>query len=207
MASLADFSAERAMMMTNKLVMATNNANKLREVREILSPLGIEVLSQREAGADCEPEENGSTFAENAMIKAKAVYDAVKLPTIADDSGLCVEALGGRPGVFSARYAPKGQECAKLLGEMEDVPEERRQAVFRCTIAYIDELGFSTMDGECCGKIGYEEKGGNGFGYDPVFVYGNKTLAEMSADEKNQISHRGAALEKLYIFLKERNGD
>ena len=101
--------------MIKQLVMATNNANKLREAREILAPLGIEVLSQREAGANCEPEENGKTFKDNALIKARAVYEAVKLPTIADDSGLCVAALDGRPGVYSARYAPEGQHCAKLL--------------------------------------------------------------------------------------------
>lgn len=194
-------------MMKTKLVMATNNANKLREAREILAPLGIEVLSQRDAGADCEPDENGVTFAENAVIKAKAVYDTVHLPTIADDSGLCVDALGGRPGVYSARYAPKGQECAKLLDEMKDIPDAERSAAFCCTIAYIDENGTHTMSGECRGKIGYEQRGTNGFGYDPVFLYGEKTLAEMSADEKNDISHRGAALRCLYQFLKERNGD
>ena len=102
-----------------KVVMATNNVNKLREAREILAPLGIEVVSQREAGAETDPEENGSTFAENAMIKAKAVYDIVHCPVFADDSGICVAALDGRPGVHSARYAPKGEECAKLLAEME----------------------------------------------------------------------------------------
>ena len=193
--------------MITKLVMATNNANKLREAQEILAPLGIEVISQRDAGADCEPDENGVTFAENALIKANAVYDAVHLPTIADDSGLCVDALDGRPGVYSARYAPKGQECEKLLAEMEDIPDDKRQAAFNCTIAYIDKNGSRTMNGECRGKIGYEQRGTNGFGYDPVFLSGEKTLAEMTADEKNKISHRGAALRSLYQFLKERNGD
>lgn len=187
--------------------MATNNANKLREAREILSPLGIEVLSQREAGADCDPDENGSTFAENAIIKATAVYEAVGLPTIADDSGLCVDALGGRPGVHSARYAPKGQECDKLLGEMKDVPDGERGAAFRCTICYIDENGHTEFTGSCEGSIGYEQRGSNGFGYDPVFMVGDRTMAELSADEKNSISHRGAALRELYRFLRERNGE
>ncbi|MDO4864274.1 MAG: RdgB/HAM1 family non-canonical purine NTP pyrophosphatase [Ruminococcus sp.] len=195
------------MKTTNKLVMATNNANKLREAREILSPLGIEVLSQREAGADCDPDENGSTFAENAIIKATAVYEAVGLPTIADDSGLCVDALGGRPGVHSARYAPKGQECDKLLGEMKDVPDGERGAAFRCTICYIDENGHTEFTGSCEGSIGYEQRGSNGFGYDPVFMVGDRTMAELSADEKNSISHRGAALRELYRFLRERNGE
>lgn len=193
--------------MISKLVMATNNENKLREAREILAPLGIEVVSQRQAGADCEPEENGATFAENAMIKARAVYDIVRMPVFADDSGLCVDALGGRPGVHSARYAPKGEECAKLLAEMKDVPENERTAAFRCTIAYIDENTSGTMTGECKGSIGYEERGENGFGYDPVFLCGDRTLAEMTAEEKNRISHRAAALRSLCDFLNEGNGD
>ena len=187
--------------------MATNNANKLREVREILSPLGIEVLSQREAGADCDPDENGSTFEENAKIKAQAVYDAVGLPTIADDSGLCVDALGGRPGVHSARYAPKGMECAKLLDEMKDIPDDKRTASFRCTICFIDGTECTFMTGSCMGVIGHEERGTNGFGYDPVFMVGSRTMAELSAEDKNKISHRGAALRELYRYLKERNGD
>ncbi len=193
--------------MIKQLVMATNNANKLREAREILAPLGIEVLSQREAGANCDPEENGSTFADNALIKAKAVYEAVNLPTIADDSGLCVDAMDGRPGVYSARYAPEGQHCVKLLEEMKDVPEDKRGAAFRCTIAYIDENGHYIMSGDCKGAIGYEQRGTNGFGYDPVFMVGERTMAELTADEKNKISHRGAALRELYHFLKERYGE
>jgi XTP/dITP diphosphohydrolase len=195
------------MKMITKLVMATNNANKLREAREILSPLGIEVLSQREAGADCDPEENGATFAENAYIKAKAVYETVGLPTIADDSGLCVDALDGGPGVYSARYAPEGQHCAKLLSEMKEVPDEKRGAAFKCTICFLDENGHTELTGECRGAIGHEMRGTNGFGYDPVFVVGDRTMAELSADEKNEISHRGAALRELYRFLKERYGE
>jgi XTP/dITP diphosphohydrolase len=193
--------------MITKLVMATNNANKLREAREILAPLGIEVLSQREAGADCEPEENGATFAENAMIKARAVYETVGLPVIADDSGLCVDALGGRPGVYSARYAPEGQHCAKLLEEMRDVPAEKRGAAFVCNVAFLDGDTSEVFAGECRGAIGYEKRGSNGFGYDPVFMVGERTMAELSADEKNEISHRGAALRELYRFLNERNGE
>ncbi len=189
-----------------KAVMATNNQNKLREAREILAPLGIEVLSQQEAGANVEPDENGETFAENALIKAKAVYDIVKMPVFADDSGLCVNALNGAPGVHSARYAPKGQECAKLLAEMKDVPDAERGAYFECTIAYIDENGSGTMYASCHGKIGYEERGENGFGYDPVFLYNGRTLAEMTSDEKNEISHRGAALRLLYEVYQERYG-
>lgn len=190
--------------MITKLVMATNNANKLREAREILAPLGIEVLSQREAGANCDPEENGTTFAENALIKARAVYEATGLPTIADDSGLCVDAMNGRPGVYSARYAPEGQHCPKLLDEMKDVPDEKRGASFMCTIAYVDCNESSTMSGECKGSIGREMRGTNGFGYDPIFMVGDRSMAELTADEKNAISHRGAALKALYEYLSKK---
>ncbi len=194
--------------MIKKIVMATNNVNKLREVREILSPLGIDVVSQREAGADVEPEENGVTFEENALIKAKAVHDITGVPVIADDSGLCVDAFDGRPSVYSARYAPKGQECEKLLDEMKDVSENDRTAYFECCIVLVmsdEEPKF--MTGRCYGKISREEKGTNGFGYDSVFLYGEKTLAEMTSEEKNKISHRAEALAKLCDYLKKRNGE
>jgi len=200
--------------MMNKLVMATNNENKLREAREILSPLGIEILSLNDIDIQCDPEENGAVFAENAMIKARAAYSAFaekygrKTAVFADDSGLCVDALGGRPGVHSARYAPKGQECGKLLGELADVPAEKRTARFVCSIAFLDEAGESfAVSGSCEGWIGYGSRGTNGFGYDPVFMVGERTMAEMSADEKNRISHRGAALRELYRLLKERYGE
>ena len=187
--------------MINKLVMATNNKNKLREAREIFAPLGIEVLSQQEAGTDIEPVEDGATFEENALIKAKAVYNAVKVPVIADDSGLCVEALDGRPSVHSARYAPKGQECEKILDEMKDVPDGKRTAYFECCIAYIDGKNIHSMSGRCYGTITHEQKGTDGFGYDPVFLYGDRTLAEMLPEEKNRISHRGVSMKKLYEYL------
>lgn len=188
-----------------KIVFATNNKNKLREAREILSNFDIEVISQSEAGAECEPEETGSTFAENAVIKAEAVYDIVKCPVIADDSGLCVDVLDGRPGVYSARYAQKGQECRKLLDEMKDVPENKRSAYFECVIAYIDDNVVKTVSGRCKGKIGYEERGTNGFGYDPVFIYGDRSLAEMTAEEKNNISHRSLALKSMAEILRRED--
>ena len=197
-----------------KLIMATNNANKLREAREIVAPLGIEVLSLSDMEIECDPDENGATFADNAAIKARAVRAAVTEKTggspavFADDSGLCVDALGGRPGVHSARYAPKGEECAKLLGEMQDVLDDKRTARFVCSIAFLNTDGqMFTVSGKCEGKIGYEQRGTNGFGYDPVFLVGNRTMAEMSADEKNEISHRGAAMRELYRLLKERYGE
>jgi XTP/dITP diphosphohydrolase len=196
----------RRIMMNKKLVMATNNANKLREVREILAPLGIDVISQREAGADTQPEENGNSFEENAFIKAKAVYDETGLPVIADDSGICVDALDGRPGIYSARYAPKGEECRKLTDELENVPDSERTAHFECVIVFMDGDCTKAFSGKCEGKIGYEERGTNGFGYDPVFMYGDKSFAEISSEEKNKISHRAKAIDKLYEFLKERYG-
>ncbi|MBR4101322.1 MAG: RdgB/HAM1 family non-canonical purine NTP pyrophosphatase [Oscillospiraceae bacterium] len=191
-----------------KIVLATNNKNKLREVREILTPLGITVLSQQEAGTSVNPEENGTTFAANAEIKARAVYEATGLPVIADDSGLCVDALDGAPGVYSARFAPEGEVCDKLLSVMAEVPQEQRSAKFVSAIALIDEYGSLTVcEGECHGMIGYEKRGTNGFGYDPVFMYGDRSFAELSADEKNAVSHRANALKKLYDVLKERYGE
>lgn len=193
----------------SKLVMATNNANKLREAKEILSPLGIEVLSLADIDIDCDPDENGATFAENAEIKAESVYNAIadkygkNMAVFADDSGLCVDALGGRPGVHSARYAPKGQECARLLDELTGVPDEKRTARFVCSIVFLDKTGQTyEVKGTCEGMIGHEECGTNGFGYDPVFVVGNKTMAEMTSDEKNAVSHRGAAMNRLYRLLE-----
>ena len=193
-------------MKISEIVMATNNPNKLREAQEIFAPLGITVISQKEAGAIVEPEENGRTFAENALIKAHAVYDLLKCPVLADDSGLCVDALRGAPGVHSARYAPKGQECRKLLHAMQDVPEEQRTAKFVTVVAFLDVDGREILcEGVCPGAIGFAESGTNGFGYDPIFLYQGKSFAEFSSEEKNAVSHRGEALRKLYKILKERN--
>lgn len=193
--------------MSKKVVMATNNANKLREVREILSPLGFEVFSQSEVNVSVEPDENGTTFKENSHIKARAVYDALaeKMAVIADDSGLCVDYLGGKPGVYSARYAPKGEECEKLLSELEGVEPEKRTAHFVCGITFLDEHGKAAyIEGKLDGEIALEKRGENGFGYDPVFLYNYRTLAEMTAEEKNEISHRGKALIVLSELLKGR---
>lgn len=194
--------------MLNKLVMATNNANKLKEVKEILSPMGIEVLSQNEAGVNVNPEENGETFEQNSEIKARAVYNEVHMPVIADDSGICVDYLDGKPGVYSARYAPSGQECEKLLSELKGVPDEKRTARFVCVITMIDEKGEAvSVRGECEGKIGYEKLGTNGFGYDPIFMYGDKSFAEIEAAEKNKVSHRANALKLFSKMIKERYCD
>lgn len=190
-----------------KLVLASNNKNKLREVKQLLEPLGFEILSQGDANVDVEPDENGKTFAENAAIKARAVYNLCKMPVIADDSGLCVDYLNGAPGVFSARYAPENQLCDKLIAELEGVNAQNRSAHFACVICYIDENAKEHFfEGKVFGTIGFEKKGSNGFGYDPVFVYKNgKTLAQMDSDEKNAISHRANALKALVEYFENGN--
>lgn len=186
-----------------KLILASNNKNKLREFREILEPMGFEVISQSEAGADIEVEENGTTFEENAYLKCKAIYDMLKIPVISDDSGLEVDALDGAPGIYSARYAEEGKRCARVLRELENVPDEKRTARFVCCICYIDENGEKhIVRGTCEGKIGYEKIGTNGFGYDPIFMYGDKSFAELSAEEKNSVSHRSDALKKIRNEIK-----
>jgi XTP/dITP diphosphohydrolase len=192
-----------------KVILASNNKNKIREMAQILEPFGMEVISQRDAGADFEVEENGTTFRENAEIKAAAVFERLNAPVIADDSGLMVDALGGAPGVYSHRYAGENatdkDRCEKLLSELAGVPEEKRTAKFVCEICFIDEKGEKHFfTGKCEGIIGTEEKGENGFGYDPVFYVGGVSLAEMTDDEKNSISHRGEALRLMKKYLEER---
>ncbi len=187
-----------------KIILASNNENKLREIREMLSPYGFEVISQSEAGVEGEAEENGKTFAENAYKKAEMAYRLTGLPVIADDSGLEVDALNGAPGIYSARYAPKGHGRKRVLEEMKDVPDEKRGANFTCCICYIDEKGEARyFEGKCFGKIGYEIRGTNGFGFDSIFMYGDKTFAEISSEEKNRVSHRAIALRKLEEYFRK----
>ena len=190
-----------------KLIAATNNAHKLIEFKRILEPLGFTVLSQKEAGIHLEAEETGTT------LKAKAVYDASGLATVADDSGIAVDALNGAPGVYSARYGGPGlndvDRYEKLLHEMDGVPDEKRTARFVCAISLIlssDQVfGFT---GVCEGKIGYEPRGENGFGYDPIFMVGDKSTAELLPEEKDKISHRGQALRKMEQMLSAmQNGE
>ena len=181
-----------------KIIAATKNKNKLREFGEILK--GFEIISQEEAGVDIDVEETGTTFEENSMLKAKAIFEATGITTIADDSGLCVDALDGAPGVYSARYGGEGYDdkgrVQLLLENMKEIPDEKRTARFVCVITLVGAEGVLTARGECEGKIDYEPKGENGFGYDPVFFVEqyNKTMAEATPEEKNAISHRGKAL-------------
>ncbi|MDY3257679.1 MAG: RdgB/HAM1 family non-canonical purine NTP pyrophosphatase [Ruminococcus callidus] len=194
--------------MIKKIVFASNNKGKIRELKDILSPMGIEVVSQREAGFDIEADETGTTFAENSAIKAKAIYELAKIPVLADDSGLCVDALDGQPGVYSHRFAGENatdeEKCRYILEKLENVSDEKRTARFICDMCFIDENGREYhTEGRCEGKIGREEKGNNGFGYDPIFVVGNRTLAELEEAEKNKISHRAEALKKMKEILKQ----
>ena len=192
-----------------KLVVATNNSHKLEEFKRILEPLGIQILSQKEAGIHIQPEENGLTFAENAWIKAKAIFKATGLPTVADDSGLCVDALGGRPGVYSARYhgedTPYPEKMQALLDELKDVEDSRRTAQFVCAIAcaWDAETKIETL-GVCQGKIGYQPLGSGGFGYDPLFMVNGKSYSQLTGEEKDAISHRGLALREFYSKVKDK---
>ncbi|MDR0975032.1 MAG: RdgB/HAM1 family non-canonical purine NTP pyrophosphatase [Ruminococcus sp.] len=187
-----------------KITAATNNAGKLREIREISD---CEVVSLKDAGIVSEPEENGKTLRQNAYIKAKAAYDLLQKSAldefiIADDSGLFIEVLLGEPGVNSARFAEPGKRRAKVLALLNGIDE--RDAYFETVICLLDkdcEPKFFT--GRLDGKIAYENRGENGFGYDSIFEVNGRTLAEMSESEKNAISHRKKALEKLKLYLEK----
>lgn len=193
-----------------KLVLATNNEGKVREFARILEPLGIEVMTQKQAGVHVSPEENGTTFAENARIKAMAVYEATGLPTVADDSGLCIDAMNGEPGVYSARYygedTPYEEKNRRIIESLNGIAEEKRTARFVAHITCVfskDEI--LDCEGVCEGTIGHKPAGDGGFGYDPIFYVGDKSFAELDGEAKDKVSHRGKALEKLYQKLKERN--
>lgn len=190
-----------------KVIAATKNKGKIREMHEILSPLDIEIISQQEMGIELDVEETGDTFVKNALIKARAVAMVCDYPVLADDSGICVEALDGAPGVRSARYAGDNatdeDKINKMLAEIGD--NENRKAKFVTAVAFIFPDGREvTAEGEVKGHITKEPKGNNGFGYDPIFFSDElgKTFAEGTDDEKNSVSHRGRALKKLYEKLK-----
>lgn len=191
-------------------IIASNNKNKAAELDRILNPLGIKAVTAREAGVDLgDVEETGSTFAENALIKAKAAFEKTGVPCVADDSGLAVDALNGEPGVYSARYAGENatdeDRINKLLKNLEGVPEEKRTAHFICSVCcIIDNDTVITAEGTCDGTIAKEPVGNDGFGYDPVFITdGNKSFAQLTPDEKDAVSHRGRALRQLYSKLSK----
>lgn len=190
-----------------KFVLATHNPGKLREMSDILSHLGIEVVSPADVGITVDVEETGTTFAENAMLKAKAICAASGLPAIADDSGLCVDALNGGPGVYSARYGGEGLDdrgrYMLLLNSMRG--QTTRAAHFSCAIACAFPNGDTlTAEGRCDGAIAFAPLGEGGFGYDPVFLVPEKgkTFGQLTAEEKSQISHRGKALREFSTQLE-----
>jgi XTP/dITP diphosphohydrolase len=183
-----------------KLLVASNNPHKLQELRDVLAGVPFDLVAPADVGLALTVLEDGATYAENATRKARAFAAASGLLTLADDSGLEVQALGGRPGLRSARYAgegaPNARRIAKLLGELANVPWEQRQARFVCVMAIAPPGGeVHLCAGECAGSITFSPRGEGGFGYDPVFFLPehNQTMAELPAAVKNQISHRGRA--------------
>ena len=194
-----------------KIIFATGNEEKMREIREILALLPVEVLSMKEAGIQANIIEDGKTFEENPVIKAKAIAQLSEEIVLADDSGLVIDYLNGEPGIYSARYM--GEDTSyrikngNLIQRLEGVPDEERTARFVCAIAAAFPDGtVLTTEGTVEGRIGYEEKGENGFGYDPIFYlpeYGC-TTAQLTEEKKNEISHRGKALRKMVEKLRER---
>ncbi len=191
-----------------KLFIATENSGKLREYEHILKELDLEILNPKNFKFYNPPNESGSTFLENALIKARYGYEYTKIPTIADDSGLLVEILNGLPGIHSKRFYDNSGDFSKniekLLNMLKDVPFEKRKAKFVTVIVYKDEKYEESFTGELEGYISFEKRGSFGFGYDPIFYLPEfkKTVAELSFEEKNKISHRKKAIEKFIEFYK-----
>ncbi|MCB7153946.1 XTP/dITP diphosphatase [Bacillus stercoris] len=197
------------MIIMKEAIIATHNPGKVKEFKEILEPRGYDVKSLAEIGFTEEIEETGHTFEENAILKAEAVAKAVNKMVIADDSGLSIDNLGGRPGVYSARYAGEQKDdqanIDKVLSELKGIEKEQRTARFRCALAVsIPGEETKTVEGHVEGYIAEEPRGEYGFGYDPIFIVKDKdkTMAELTSDEKNKISHRADALKKLSKLLE-----
>ena len=194
-----------------KVVLASKNKHKLEEISKITEKFDMELVLQSELGVDIDVEENGTTFEENSLIKAKAVMEATGLPALADDSGIAVDALNGEPGIYSARYGfddtlDDWGRLELLLKNTEHVPDGQRQAQFVCVITMITPDGNTIQArGEIHGELLRAPAGENGFGYDPIFFYPpmDKSTAEMTPEEKNQVSHRANALKVFYEKLKE----
>lgn len=196
-----------------KVVFATGNENKLKEIRQITHDMDIEIVSMKDAGFYADVEETGTTFEENAYLKASAIAKKCGMPTLADDSGLEIDYLGQEPGIYSSRYmgedTPYPVKNAELLRRMEGVPDEERTARFVCAVCYVRPDGSSeTVRATMEGTVAYEPAGSNGFGYDPIFFLPERgcTSAELPPEEKNAISHRGKALRMMRDIL-ERESD
>ena len=199
--------------MSKRIIFATGNAGKVKEIRMIMEDTGMEVLSMKEAGISVDVDENGSTYEENALLKARAVAAYTNDIVMADDSGLEIDYLNKEPGVYSARYM--GEDTSyhiknnNLIERLNGVPDEQRTARFVCAIAAVFPDGKElTTRATIEGRIGYEERGENGFGYDPIFYVPEfgKTTAELTEEEKNQVSHRGKALQLMKKELKKYEG-
>jgi len=197
-------------MKLDKIIFATGNKGKIKEIQMILADLGVEVITMKDAGIVIDIEENGRTYEENALIKARAVAEHTDAIVMADDSGLEIDYLNNEPGIYSARYMGEDTSYtiknANLIERLNGVPDEERTARFVCAIAAVLPNGKEiTTRGIIEGRIGYEEKGSNGFGYDPIFYVPRfgKTTAELSEEEKNQVSHRGNALMLMKEELKK----
>lgn len=194
-----------------KVVLASKNPHKLVEISQITEKFGMELVLESQLGVDIDVEETGSTFEENSFLKAEAVMKATGLPALADDSGICVDALGGEPGIYSARYGFDDSlddfgRLQLLLKNTENVPDGQRQAQFVCVITLMTPDGqVIQARGEVHGELLRTPAGTGGFGYDPIFYYPplGKTLAEVAPEEKNQVSHRARALKVLYEKMKE----
>ena len=197
--------------MTMRIVFATGNQNKMREIHEIMDDLRLEIVSMKEAGIEADIVEDGQTFEENAVIKASAIASQCQDIVLADDSGLEVDALNKEPGIYSARYMGENTSFRiknqNIIDRLAGVPEEKRTARFVCAVAAVFPDGTHTVVRETIeGCIGYEESGENGFGYDPIFyvpAYGC-TTADLSPEQKNEISHRGKALKKIKELIREK---
>ncbi|MBQ7595755.1 MAG: XTP/dITP diphosphatase [Clostridia bacterium] len=192
-----------------KILIATHNKKKKAELERILRPLGVEIVTDTDLGIELtDVEETGETFEENSLLKAQSGCRESGLPCIADDSGLAVDYLNGAPGVYSARYSGEHgndeKNIDKLLSELEGVPEKERTARFVCAATCVFPDGRRiAVRGECEGKIAFERHGNGGFGYDPVFMVGERSFGEFTSEEKDKISHRGNALRKLAAALEK----
>ncbi len=191
-----------------RLLIATTNPGKIAEISDRLRGTGFEVIGLPDLGREIEPvEETGATFTENALLKADYYHGLTGVLTLADDSGLEVDALGGRPGVLSARYGGEGKSSAEqvelLLEEMREIPDGERGARFRCSIALVGEGVRAVFEGACEGEIARSPSGDKGFGYDPIFLDSGRTFAELSREEKASRSHRGRALDQAVAWLRE----
>lgn len=196
-------------MILVRIIAATQNAGKIREIKKIFSSPDIQIISMGEIGIDIDVEENGKTFEENALIKARAISAMCNDIVLADDSGLCVDALGGAPGIYSARYAGEGasdeDKINKLLNELKDATNRKAHFISVIALVFPDGREFATK-GIVNGKIAYDVKGNQGFGYDPVFFADElgKTFGEATPEEKNRISHRARALDEMYKLIIQK---